>query len=89
MKLDPGKKFWTDEQSRKNFEYASHAVVPGDPTASTFLMHPLAPEAGGEPFHSGGRQFSSEDDPDWKIMAEWVRGEKLNGSSGQTTAKTQ
>lgn len=89
VKLDPGKTFWTDAESHKNFEYASHAVVPGDPTASTFLMHPLAPEAGGEPFHSGGRQFASENDPDWQIMAAWVRGEKLDSSSGQTAAKTQ
>ena len=87
VKLDPGKMFWTEEQSRQNYQYVSRAVVPGDPTASTLLMHPLAPEAGGEPFHSGGRQFSSEKDPDWVIMAEWVRGEKA-GSSEQT-AKAQ
>jgi hypothetical protein len=37
------------------------------------LLHPLAPEAGGEPFHSGGRQFKSKDDPDWQALADWVR----------------
>ena len=36
-------------------------------------MHPLAPEAGGDPFHSGGRQFDSQNDPAWLVMAEWVR----------------
>ena len=39
-------------------------------------MHPLAPEAGGEAFHSGGRQFQSQDDPDWLKIAEWVKGLK-------------
>jgi hypothetical protein len=87
-KLDPGKTFWSEDQSRRNFQYALQVVVPGNPTASTLLMHPLAPEAGGEPFHSGGRQFSSEKDPDWVTLSEWVRGEKASGSSGPT-AKAQ
>jgi YVTN family beta-propeller protein len=37
------------------------------------LIHPLAPEAGGDPFHSGGYQFQSQNDPDWLTIAEWVR----------------
>jgi hypothetical protein len=28
-------------------------------------------------FHSGGRQFGSQDDPNWKILADWVNGAKL------------
>jgi len=28
-------------------------------------------------FHSGGRQFASKDDPNWKILVDWVNGEKL------------
>jgi hypothetical protein len=36
------------------------------------LIHPLAPEAGGDLFHSGGRQFASKDDPDWKALAEFA-----------------
>ncbi len=36
-------------------------------------MHPLAPEAGGDVFHSGGHQFASQDDPDWQVLATWVR----------------
>ena len=65
---------WTDEQSRRNFESASHLVKPGDPEASRLLIHPLSPEAGGDKFHGGGRQFASKDDPDWQILADWVRG---------------
>jgi hypothetical protein len=36
------------------------------------LIHPLAPEAGGDLFHSGGRQFESKNDPDWKILAQFL-----------------
>jgi hypothetical protein len=79
-KLSRGSTFWTEEQSRRNFRIASQLVVPGDPTSSRLLMHPLAPEAGGDDFHSGGRQFASENDPDWLILAEWVRGQKTRGS---------
>ena len=30
QKLSPGSTFWTEEQSRRNFESASKLVVPGD-----------------------------------------------------------
>ena len=26
--------------------------------------------------YSGGRQFESKNDPDWKVLAEWVNGKK-------------
>ena len=80
--LPAGASFWTEEQSRHNFEVVSKLVVPGDPSLSLFLRMPLAPEAGGlADTHQGGRQFTSQDDPDWKIMAAWVRGQKAGGSS--------
>jgi len=79
--LTPGKSFWTEEQSRHNFEIVSKLVVPGNPSLSLFLRMPLAPEAGGiADTHQGGRQFASEDDPDWKNMKAWVLGEKAAGS---------
>jgi YVTN family beta-propeller protein len=71
--LQPGFANWTEEQSRQNFESALQVVLPGNPQSSKLLLHPLAPEAGGDPFHSGGRQFASQEDPDWMAMAEWVR----------------
>jgi hypothetical protein len=80
--LPPGASFWTEEQSRHNFEVVSKLVVPGNPSLSLFLRMPLAPEAGGlADTHQGGRQFASEDDPDWKNMKAWVLGEKAGGSS--------
>jgi hypothetical protein len=82
--LPAGANFWTEEQSRHNFEVVSKLVIPGDPLSSLFLLMPLAPEAGGlADTHQGGRQFTSQDDPDWKNMAAWVRGQKAGGSSAQ------
>lgn len=75
-KLSPGNTNWTEEESHRNFDAVSQLVNPGDPLGSTLLRHPLAPEAGGDAFHSGGRQFESQNDPDWKTIADWVRGEK-------------
>ena len=75
-RLAPGAKTWTDEQSRKNFEVVSKLVNPGDPATSLLTQHPLAPEAGGHAFHSGGRQFQSTNDPDWKTLAAFVNGAK-------------
>ena len=72
--IAPGGKFWTEEQSRKNFEVVSHLVMPGDPGKSLLLLQPLAPEAGGNAYHTGGRQFATKDDPDWKTIARWVGG---------------
>ena len=71
--LDQGATSWTDAQSRKNFETVSHLVKPGEPLASILLIQPLAHAAGGAEFHSGGRQFASQDDPDWQAMAAWVK----------------
>lgn len=76
--LSPASTEWTEEQSQHNFQSALQQVVPGEPGSSRLLIHPLAPEAGGDPFHSGGRQFESQNDPDWLAMAEWVRGRDVN-----------
>ncbi len=76
-RLSPGASSWSEEQSRRNFEMASILVNPGDPATSRLLQQPLAPEVGGNVFHSGGRQFTSKDDPNWKTLADWVNGEKF------------
>jgi hypothetical protein len=70
--LAKGVTAWTEEQSRRNFDNVKNLVSPGKPTSSRLLIHPLAREAGGDLFHNGGRQFASEDDPDWKAIASWV-----------------
>src|SRR5215472_8585756 len=82
--LSAGKSTWTEEQSRSNFENARQQVLPGDVYSSPLLIHPLAPEAGGDAFHSGGRQFASQEDSDWVTIAEWVRGARSEMSRGDT-----
>jgi len=78
-KLPAGKKFWDEGQSRRQFESVSRLVVPGKPDESLLLIQPLAPEVGGRPYHSGGRQFASKDTPEWKTLAAWVNGQTLKG----------
>lgn len=79
--LSPGNDTWTEDQSRQNFQVVSLLVTPGDPTSSRLLMHPLSREAGGDPFHGGGRQFASRNDPAWKVLADWVRHAKINAAT--------
>jgi hypothetical protein len=74
--LTDGHTTWTEEQSRRNFNSVQRVVVPGDPLTSRLLMMPLAEEAGGDPFHPGGKHWSSQNDPEWQTLALWVRGEK-------------
>src|SRR5438477_11896836 len=79
MRLTPlaaGIATFTEDQSKTNFETVSRIVTPGKPMESHFLTHPLDPHFGGGMYHSGGRQFESTDDPDWKNMAAWVSGGK-------------
>ncbi len=76
-KLSPNARSWTEEQSLRNFEMVSILVNPGDPDTSRLLQHPLAPEVGGDVFHSGGRQFLSKRDPAWRTLAAWVNGATL------------
>jgi hypothetical protein len=78
--LSQGATTWNDEQSRRNFEAVSRLVIPGEPLKSRLLMHPLEPSAGGDEFHNGGRQFTSQNDPQFQTIAAWVRGKTASGS---------
>src|SRR5260370_17046835 len=72
---------WNEEQSRKNFAAWSPLVVPGNPQGSRMLMHPLAREAGGDPFHAGGKHWKSQSDPEWQTLAEWANTGKPAGAA--------
>jgi hypothetical protein len=74
--LTPGSTTWTEEQSRKNFEVVSTLVAPGS-LQSPLLTHPLAEPAGGDFFHSGGKHFNSQNDPEWLTLKAWAFGAKL------------
>jgi hypothetical protein len=71
--LTPGSSY-TEDQSRRNFDRVSRLVVPGDPLKSILLLNPLDTDAGGTPWHEGGKHWHSQNDPEWQALAAWVRG---------------
>jgi hypothetical protein len=70
--LPKGRAAYTDEESRKNFAAVARVVLPGVPMKSRLLTMPLTHEAGGTEFHPGGKHWSSQADPEWKTLADWV-----------------
>ena len=79
LRLEPvsaGQTHWTDEDSRKNFDIVRRMVVPGS-IKSRLLVHPLAEQAGGDFYHSGGKHWASQDNPEWQTVKAWVMGETL------------
>lgn len=88
LPLNTGSKAWSEDQSRKNFEAVSKLVSPGEPLKSRLLLHPLAPDAGGDPQHTGGKFWKSQDDPEWQTLAAWVRTGKAGAGSATASAPT-
>jgi hypothetical protein len=72
QRLPKGRTAYTEDETRKNFEAASRFVLPGVPAKSRLLVMPLKHEAGGTEFHPGGKHWDSQDDPEWKTLADWV-----------------
>jgi mono/diheme cytochrome c family protein len=72
--LAPGSTTYSDEQTRRNFDRIQRLVVPGEPDKSGLLMNPLAENAGGSHWHGGGKHWSSKSDPEFEVLAAWVRG---------------
>ena len=77
--LSPGSTNWDEDASRKNFEAVKRIVVAGN-AKSPLLVHPLAEDAGGDFFHSGGKHFNSQNDPEWLTLKAWVMGQTLSAS---------
>ena len=84
--LEPEASEWTNEQSRQNFEMWKQFVVPGKPSESRLLLHPLEASAGGDIFHAGGKHWQSKADPEWQTIAAWVRGQRLGGLAMEPTS---
>ena len=68
--LPKGSTAWSEEDSRKNFE-AVVRVAAGS-LRSMLLRHALAEQAGGDFYHSGGKHWDSQNDPEWQILKAWV-----------------
>jgi hypothetical protein len=82
QKLADGQTTWSEDDTRKNFETVSKIInAVDDPLNAKILLHPLAPEAGGDAFHSGGRQFADKNDPNWKTIAAWATGATLSSAN--------
>ena len=77
--LAPGGKTWDEAASRKNFESIQRVAKAGN-LKSPLLVHPLEESAGGDFYHSGGKHFTSQNDPEWQMLKAFVMGQTLGGS---------
>ena len=73
-------KSWTEDEARKAFQVLMRLIVPGNPVESRFLLKPLHPDGGGSYAHNGPRRWPNRQDPEWQMLAAWVRGEKTGAS---------
>ena len=91
LQLEPlpeGVTTWSEEAARKNFKSVASLVVPGSPTTSRLLLHPLNRDAGGDAFHGGGKHWQSQSDPEWQVLASWVRGARATPAATATAPGT-
>ena len=49
--------------------------VATDGMKSRLLVHPLDEKAGGDFYHSGGKHWASQTDPEWQTLRAWVLGQ--------------
>lgn len=67
---------WNDQEATRAFSTISRLILPGNPEQSRFLLKPLHPDGGGSYTHNGPRRWQSRQDPEWQMLAGWVRGER-------------
>ncbi len=65
---------WTEEDSKKNFAAVQKIAIAGNPK-SMLLIHPLEESAGGDFYHSGGKHWTSQSDPEWQLLRNFVMGQ--------------
>lgn len=71
---------WNDQEAKRAFSTISRLILPGNPEQSRFLLKPLHPDGGGSYTHNGPRRWQSRQDPEWQMLAGWVRGERKGGA---------
>jgi hypothetical protein len=77
MNLQPiakGSSTWTEEDTKKNFAAVQKVALAGS-AKSTLLIHPLEEAAGGDFYHSGGKHWASQSDPEWQLLRAFVMGQ--------------
>ncbi len=67
---------WSDQEARQAFATITRLILPGNPAQSRFLLKPVHPDGGGSYTHNGPRRWQSRDDPEWRMLAAWIRGER-------------
>jgi hypothetical protein len=73
-------KAWNDQEAKRAFSTISRLIIPGNPEQSRFMLKPLHPDGGGSYTHNGPRRWQSRTDPEWQMLAGWVRGERKGNS---------
>jgi hypothetical protein len=73
-------KEWSEEEARRAFQSIFRLLIPGNPEQSRFMLKPLHPDGGGSYTHNGPRRWQSREDPEWRMLAGWVRGERTGAS---------
>jgi hypothetical protein len=73
-------KAWNDDEAKRAFQTLSRLIIPGNPEQSRFLLKPLHPDGGGSYTHNGPRRWQTRSDPEWQMLAGWVRGQRTGQS---------
>ena len=71
---------WTEAEARRGFQAIQRLIVPGNAERSRWLLKPLHPDGGGSYTHNGVRRWQSRSDPEWQMLAAWVRGERTGNN---------
>jgi hypothetical protein len=72
--LAKGSTTWTEEETKKNFAAIQKVAIAGN-AKSMLLIHPLDESAGGDFYHSGGKHWTSQSDPEWQLLRNFVMGQ--------------
>ena len=75
-----GRASWDDAEAKRAFQVITRLVIPGNPEQSRFLLKPLHPDGGGSYAHNGVRRWPNRQDPEWQMVADWVRGKRTGAT---------